>query len=261
MEFRIISKEGDIRWIGHTRRNIFDDGQYLGIRVSNRDITEQVKAENELLNVTVEVEELERNHFSGELHDGLGPLLSTIKLYFQWLAETDNPDKIKIITEKGNNNIERAIQTTRDMAHGLSSLNLNDYGYVDAVLSFTQNINDTQKLTIDFIFNTEERFGNLLEITLYRITTELINNTLKYAKATHVGIEYNYDQEKNVITFTYSDNGIGFDLAALKKTNSGLGLLNIQQRIRIIRGTLNIETGHGLGMKVYIKLPVHKTLT
>ena len=257
--FRILTKTGNIRWIDHICRRIYSDGKYLGIRVSNRDITERINAENELLNVTIEVEERERNRFSHELHDGLGPLLSTVKLYFQWLAETDDPEKVKFITEKGNNNIELAIQTTHEVALGLSSAILNNSGYVETVQNFAQCINDTNKLSIDFTFNTNERFSYLLEITLYRITIELINNTVKYANATLVKIDFEYSKEKKMIVLNYIDNGIGFDFAHIEKTNKRLGLMNIQQRIKNIRGILTIESNIGRGMKVNIELPVNET--
>jgi len=256
LNFRIITKSGNIRWICCVYRRIYSNGKYLGIRASNRDITEKIKAANELLNVTIEVEERERNRFSRELHDGLGPLLSTIKLYFQWLAETNDASKVKIITEKGNNCIEKAIQTTREVALGLSSLILNNSGFVETVLNFTQSINYTQKLNIDFTYNTSDRFSYFLETTLYRITTELINNTIKYAKATHVGIVFHFEVEKKLISLNYSDNGVGFDLANIEKTSKGLGLMHIQQRIKVIKGSMKMETGTGKGLKVYIKLPV-----
>jgi len=256
LNFRIVTKSGNIRWICCVYRRIYSNGKYLGIRASNRDITEKIKAENELLNVTIEVEERERNRFSRELHDGLGPLLSTIKLYFQWLAETNDAGKVKMITEKGNNCIEKAIQTTREVSLGLSSLILSNTGYVETVLNFTQSINDTQKLNIDFTYNSNDRFSYFLETTLYRITTELINNTVKYAKATQVGIVFNYQKEKNMIFFTYSDNGIGFDLANIEKASKGLGLMHIQQRIKVIKGVMEIETATGEGIKVCIQLPV-----
>jgi len=223
----------------------------------NEELEERVRERTaELLNVKVEVEELERNRFSRELHDGLGPLLSAVKLYFQWLSETDDVEKIRIITEKGNHYIEKAIQTTREVALGLSSVILDNLGYAEAVLNYVQSISDSQKLTINFKFNSKDRFNNLLETNLYRITTELINNTVKYAKATSVNIAFNYHKSKNNITFSYFDNGIGFDLDNIKKTSKGLGLLHIQQRIKIIGGTIKIETGYGKGMNVFIELPV-----
>ncbi|MEI6433261.1 MAG: PAS domain S-box protein [Bacteroidota bacterium] len=258
-DFRIISKNGEIRWIGHTCMKIYVDGKYLGIRASNRDITEKVKAENEVLNIAIEVEERERNRFSCELHDGLGPLLSTIKLYFQWLAESNNTEKAKIIIEKGNYNIDRAIQTIRELAYSLSPHILNNFGFVDAFLSFTQSLNETQKTIVNFTFSSNDRFNDFLEINLFRITTELINNTLKYAKATCVEIEFNYDKENRRINLTYIDNGIGFDLIQTKQTSKGLGLLNIKQRIKTLNGTLKFETSIGKGIHVNIDLPVNET--
>jgi signal transduction histidine kinase len=103
------------------------------------------------------------------------------------------------------------------VAHGLNSQHLDKYGYVDSVIDFTQRINDTKKLKIDFTFNARKRFSNFLEITLFRITTELINNTLNYARATHVNIVFDHNSGINIITFTYVDNGIGFDSTDIEK--------------------------------------------
>jgi PAS domain S-box-containing protein len=254
--FRIVTKTGEIRWICSVSQKIYFKGIFLGIRASNRDITEKINAENELLNITIEVEERERNRFSRELHEGLGPLLSTVKVYFQWLAETTNVDKIKIITEKGNHYIETAIQTAHEVALGLSSLVLKNSGYVNTVINFVETIKETQNLDIDFNFNAYDRFGYLLETTLYRITTELLNNTIKYASAGHVDIDFNYQKEIHLITFCYIDNGLGFDLESIEKNSKGLGLLNIQQRIILLKGMIKIETCPGSGVKVYIELPV-----
>ena len=254
--FRIVNKNGKIHWVDHVCRRIFSGRKCLGIRASNRDITEKVDIEGELFNVTVKVEERERNRFAGELHDGLGPLLSTIKLYFQWLAETHDPAKAKLITEKGNNNIEKAIQTTREVAQGLSSIMLSKYGFVDAVLNFIKSINDVQKLSINLNFNTKARFNPLRETTLYRITTELINNTIKYAGAAHVNISYFYSAEKNRISLKYTDDGVGFDLSLVEKRKDGLGLLNIHQRIMLIRGVITINTAPGKGLVIYIEMPL-----
>ncbi|MCX6248194.1 MAG: PAS domain S-box protein [Bacteroidetes bacterium] len=256
LEFRIITQDGDVRWIGHSRRNIFDDGKYLGVRVSNRDITEKVKAESDLINLTIEVEERERTRFSSELHDGLGPLLSTIKLYFQWLAETEDPEKIKLITEKGNLSLERAIQTTREVSHGLSPMILNSFGYTEAILDFVSILNDTQKIKIFFTYNSTESFRNLLEITLYRITTELVNNTLHYANASYIEIGFMLLHEKNALVFTYVDDGIGFDIAHTEDISKGLGLMNIRNRIKNMMGTMKIESEPGRGIKVFIELPL-----
>lgn len=258
LNFRIVTKNGDIRWIGHVCRCIIVNNEHLGVRVSNRDITEKINTENKLLGVTVEVEERERNRFSSELHDGMGPLLATIKLYFQWLADTDDAEKRKLIIEKGNNNIEIAIQTSRELARGLSSQYLSNAGYVNAINDFIQRINDTNKINIEFASNTNERFGGFLELMLYRITTELIKNTLTYAYATNIEIIFIYNKSNHFISFTYSDNGIGFDWNEIQKERKGLGLMNIQQRVQVMKGEIKINSEPQKGMNTFIQFPVEE---
>lgn len=256
LNFRIKRKDGQMRWIAHTCRSINIEGKYLGIRVSNRDITEKVEAENKLLQVAIEVEEHERNRFSSELHDGMGPLLSIIKLYFQWLSETDDVEKMKIITLKGNESIESAIQSTRELARGLSSQLLIKTGFVNALINFTERINETQKIKINFEYNTTDRFSRFIEMALYRITTELIKNTLTYARATLIEILFDFNIAKNIITFVYTDDGIGFDWSEVAQKGDGLGLMNIQNRVQQMRGELNIDSSPENGMKAFFKLPL-----
>jgi PAS domain S-box-containing protein len=258
--FRIITKAGETRWIGHVCRCISIDDKYLGVRVSNRDITETVNAENRLLNTTIDVEERERNRFSRELHDGMGPLLSTIKLYFQWLSDTNDREKRQLITEKGNYSIEMAIQTARELARGLGSQFVSDKGYVLATKDFIERINETNKIRISFTNNTIERFGGFFELMLYRITTELIKNTLTYANATEVEIRFDFNKSKNTISFAYKDNGIGFDWEKIQKEQKGLGLKNIQQRVLIMKGNIEIMSKLNEGMTTVIMLHTEGTL-
>jgi len=258
LEFRIYSRNGVVRWIGHDCRNIYHNGTYLGIRVSNRDITSLIDAERKLLFNTVETEERERNRYSRELHDGLGPLLSTIKMYIQSLAENRNSAKFKLFADESNTIIKIAIQTMREIAHGISPFNLNHSGYVNAVLEFAERINKVHKLVIDFNYNTKVRFSSFYEIIMYRITTELLNNTIKYAEASRVEIGFNFNKDKKEISLMYRDNGKGFDATSSRKTETGMGLLNIRHRIKVLRGDFKIESTPGKGTQIDIFFPVNE---
>ncbi len=254
--FRIVTKTGDVRWIAHICRYIYNkDGNYLGIRVSNRDVTESVEVQNQLVRVTVDVSERERNSFSRDLHDGLGPLLSSIKLYFQMLSSTTDAQKRKVIEENGSKNIDRAIQTTRELARGLSSQFLSRSGYVVATQDFVRQINDSNKIRINFTTNTNDRFNKLLEVSLYRITTELIRNTLSYSQASEVMIEFGYDSTAKAVRLCYVDNGVGFDMETVRKSSKGLGITNIFQRAHILKGNIEFQTEPGAGMKVSLSFP------
>ena len=208
-----------------------------------------VEAERKLVFNSIEIEERERSRYSRELHDGLGPLLSTIKMYMQSLSETRDTDKVKFIAEESERNIKIAIQTMREVAHGLSPFNLSNFGYVNAVLEFTKSINKIHKLVIDFTYNSHVRFSDFYEIILYRITTELISNTLKHANATQVEIAFNYSADKKNITLVYHDNGQGFDTTC-KEVKTGMGLMNIKQRIKILGGNFRIESAIGKGCTI-----------
>lgn len=216
-----------------------------------------VEAERKLVFNSIEIEERERSRYSRELHDGLGPLLSTIKMYMQSLSETRDSDKVKFIAEESEQNIKIAIQTMREVAYGLSPFNLSSFGYVNAVLEFTKSINKIHKLEIDFTYNSHSRFSDFYEIILYRITTELINNTLKHAHATHVEIVFNYSAEKRNITLMYHDDGQGFDTSC-DEVKTGMGLVNIRQRIRILGGNFRIESLLGKGCTIFVDFPMNE---
>lgn len=257
--FRIVTKSGEIKWLGHLCRCITVAGKNLGIRVSNRDITDSVAANNALLDITVKVEERERNRFSCELHDGLGPLLSTVKLYFDWLADTDDAEKRQMIIQKGGYCIETAIETARELARGIGSQMLVNLGYAGAISQFVERINDMSKIKITFKSNTSIRFNDFLETTLYRISTELIKNTLSYGEASQAEIQFMYDEQNNEIIFNYADNGIGFDIERISEKGTGLGIMNIQQRVKVLRGSLEMESKPGAGSKTRIRIPVENS--
>lgn len=258
LTFRIVTSEGEIRWLSHVCRCIIIDNEHLGVRVSNRDITDKIHADNKLLTITVDVEERERNRFSREIHDGMGPLLSTIKLYFQWLADTTDNEKRKLITQKGNHSIEMAIQTSRELARGLGSQYLAETGYIVAITDFVQQLNESGKSNITFNTNSSLRFNAFMELMLFRISTELLKNALNYANAKNTSLIFELDNEMKTITLTYTDDGVGFDWEKIKNERKGLGLLNIKHRVLIMKGAIDFKTAVGQGLEVKIYLPIEK---
>ncbi len=259
-EFRILTKNGETRWIGHVCRRLYNEyNQFQGMRVSNRDITAQVEAEEKLLEISMESEKKERDFYSREIHDRLGPLLSTIKLYFQWLSDTNDITKTKLITEKGNKSIDAAIETLREISHNLSSHNIDRYGFTIAMKQMAEQINASQQIKLLMSANSSERFEKKKEVALYYCTSELINNTIKHAYANNITINFAINESTQLITLHYQDDGKGFNLEILNEKpviSHGLGLLNIQQRIKALRGKFDMHSFPGRGFRAEIELPL-----
>ncbi|MFA6401974.1 MAG: PAS domain S-box protein [Salinivirgaceae bacterium] len=220
------------------------------------DITEKKETERKIMSAVFEGEERERNRFSRELHDGLGPLLSSIKLYFQWIAKTENPEKKLFLSGKGNHNINEAILTLREISNNLSPQSLNTFGLILAIQNYVEGLNQMNNIQINLQSNIEKRFNKNVEIALYRITLELINNCLKHAEAKDISISLQHIEFDQLIRLTYHDNGKGFDIESQLPKTKGRGLLNIQYRVNSLNGKIKMKSSPGKGLEVTIEVPL-----
>jgi len=210
------------------------------------DITEKKEFQKNMVKAIIQTEEKERSHFSKELHDGLGPLLSTIKLYLQW-SERPNSNKSRDeIISKAGEILEEALTTVKEISTKLSPHLLTNYGLSAAIKSFVEKLNETDKYNIIFESNTIRRFDGDIETALYRAIIECINNTLKYAHASIIHIQIK--DSGNQIQLQYKDNGSGFDINEKIAEHTGLGLFNLQNRLHTIGGKVDLQSEPGKGV-------------
>ena len=148
--------------------------------------------------------------------------------------------------------LDDALGSIKEISNNLSPHVLRNFGLVHAIISFTHNIESLSNLKFEVHYNYEIRLNEIIEFTIYRILTELINNTLKYAEATLAIIEIYL--EEPLLKVTYRDNGKGFDLENTKKQNKGFGLINIENRIMKFNGSYLFDTKPGKGTKVAFTL-------
>ncbi|MCK9451391.1 MAG: PAS domain S-box protein [Bacteroidales bacterium] len=215
-----------------------------------RNISERKELEKRVLIATIETEENERSRFAREIHDGLGPLLSTIKLYVNEL-ETSEQEEREAHTRYINQLIDEAVSNARNIANNITPKIITDYGLLRSLEEFCTGINATKLLHIRFLpKGISQNLGSTIELTLYRIITELINNTIKHAQAQQVIIELK--QEGSCIRLSYKDDGIGFELdKALEKGDHTLGLRNIISRVRSLKGDFSFRnTLPGIEVKI-----------
>jgi len=168
-------------------------------------------------------------------------------------------DKSRISTpnvdllNKVENIIDYAIITTKEISNNLTPHVLERYGIQTAIEIFIKNLNLNKGIEIIIDANIKkERFVHSIEVILYRICCELINNTVKYASASKVSIFIK--KIENEIVLEYEDNGVGFNIK--EKENVGMGLTNMCSRVRSLEGSIDLQSTINNGFYAKIKLPV-----
>ena len=204
-----------------------------------------------ILTAVLRTEEKSRSRFSKELHDGLGPLLSSARMSLSALERDEcKPEQREII---GNTTyvIDEAIRSLREISNNLSPHVLNDFGLARGVQNFIDKTAAMHDVKIRFTTNLRtERYDTDVEVILYRVICELINNSLKHSGCTNIGLSL--VRNRRVLTLDYTDNGRGFNPEAMM--DCGMGLSNMASRINSLGGTLEIASSKGKGMRAAIRI-------
>ncbi len=204
-----------------------------------------------ILTAVLRTEEKSRSRFSKELHDGLGPLLSSARMSLSALERDEcRPEQREII---GNTTyvIDEAIRSLREISNNLSPHVLNDFGLARGVQNFIDKTAAMHDVKIRFTTNLRtERYDTDVEVILYRVICELINNSLKHSGCTNIGLSL--VRNRRVLTLDYTDNGRGFNPEAMM--DCGMGLSNMASRINSLGGTLEIASSKGKGMRAAIRI-------
>lgn len=218
-----------------------------------RNITEDKMLQNEVLSKIIEAEEREKKMFAEELHDGLGSMLSTINIYISLLQKKDkSPEERDNYIQYLKKLVSEAISNIRLYANSLTPNVLNDFGLETAISLFIEKVNNTKPGLVEFRCDEiNPRFTKNVEINLYRIVLELINNSNKYANANRIDVEIKNDPNK--ITLLYKDDGIGFDFERVLGSNvSGMGVKNILARAKSLNGICDFISKPNEGIQVKI---------
>lgn len=207
-----------------------------------------------LMSKLIQIAEETQKRIAIELHDNLGASLNMAKSNVSLI-----PDHIKgPITEDLSNilhhtssTLDEVVYHVRNISRDLQPDVLERQGLIGAVNDFIQGVLLRRNIEIDLKFNTDiSHLTPDTELAIYRIIQESVNNTIKYARATHIKIEI----ELNGDTFwlKISDNGIGFNLAQVENRSSGIGLLNMQIRADQVNATLEVSSEIGEGTTITV---------
>ncbi|MEA1885825.1 MAG: histidine kinase [Bacteroidota bacterium] len=217
---------------------------------------DRVRSERKVLHAIINTEENERKRFAKDMHDDLGPLLSTVKMSVTALSARATDAVDKDIISNTSHLVNEAIATIKDISNTLSPHVLTNFGLVSAVSSFIKKINKARDVNFTFNSNVgEKRFDSDIEAVIYRSACELINNSLKHSGASNISIDLNI--HGNFIILQYRDDGRGFDAEIIEsEENMGMGLSNIQTRVKSVNGIFVLDSNKGEGMHSLIKINI-----
>jgi signal transduction histidine kinase len=211
--------------------------------------TQEIKS----LNAMMDGQEKERKRIAADLHDRIGSSLSAIKLHFTSFAKTTGVDtENREQFSRVNAMFDNVVKEVRQVSHDLASGVLMKFGVVSALKDLNEGIESSGNMKVNlYTHGLDERLDHRTEISLYRITQELISNVLKHAQAKEINVHLN--RQDGHISLMVEDDGIGFDP---KKASGGIGMRNIRSRVTQAHGTIFFDSSPGKGCTVTIEIPL-----
>ena len=201
------------------------------------------------LNEIVQTQEYERKRISRELHDGVGQMMAVIRMNVSAIE----PEKKNVeLYQKSLQLIDQSCEEIRQISHQLMPGLLIKGGLKAAIDELVMYMNSSGNTKVYFdIVGFDQRPSETIEINLYRIIQELLANIVKYAEAKEVHIQLT--KEAETITLMLEDNGKGFDVAELKNSK-GNGWHNINSRLDLLKGNIEIDSKTGKGTAIFIEI-------
>lgn len=210
--------------------------------------------QQQLLYATLSTQEQERQRIAKDLHDEVGSKLSVLFLNLRQLRKTFYTDvQMQEVLQDMNQVINNTIATTRRISHDLLPPTLENFGLVAALKELFESYQKNVEIEIVLEIYEEGEFSlnHNDSLQLFRVIQELLSNSLKYATAKTIKLKFRETPEQ--MRLEYTDDGKGFDLSA-QQNQKGLGLQNIESRLKMIGATHQWKTALGEGVQVNIKL-------
>jgi len=220
----------------------------------------------ERLRLAYDIQEQVKKDIARDLHDEIGTRLATIKLYTTQLTQQvgETPGILSLKTTIFSL-INDTIGDIRNLLRKLNPKTLEQHGYLPAIEELINRINASGIVQAQLLLDqsTDGSRPNLVlanrlptdvEVMLYRITQELLSNSLKHANARYIALRVH--QSQHMVTLVYTDDGNGFDYDAIQQKGNGLGLGSIESRVALLNGKIDWQTQPGKGLSVTIDIPV-----
>jgi PAS domain S-box-containing protein len=246
-------KNGDEFWNNISISPVADaNGWYTHWITVSRDVTDNIRKDQEITKAIMKAQEQERSQIGAELHDNVNQILAGVLLN---LGMT----KVKPITEQTNwvdssmSNIHLAISEIRKLSHRLAPVSIDDNSLKETFSTLLKSINVNNQYQINFTIKKvdELSISGDIQLNLYRILQEQLNNIMKYSKASVIDVSLLL--ANNAIQLRICDNGVGFDT---KSSRNGIGLGNIKKRSQLFSGNFFLKSSPGNGCEIIVEIPL-----
>jgi PAS domain S-box-containing protein len=256
--YRALQPDGRVVWLEKSARGFFDEqGKLLRMIGMVANITERKLAEAALASVSrrlIEAQEQERGRIARELHDDIGQRLAILAIKLAQLQQSppnssELPGRVGEL-RKQTSEIAADIQS---LSHELHSSRLQYLGIVAAIKGFCREFGEQQKVEIDVkIHDLPAPLSPDISLCLFRVLQEALHNSTKHSGVRYFEVEL--WETPDEINLTVGDSGAGFDIDAAKASR-GLGLISMAERLKLLKGTLSIESQLQRGTTIHARVP------
>jgi PAS domain S-box-containing protein len=260
VEYRVVRPDGSIRWIHARGSGDYDTaGKPLRVVGVHFDVTERKKADRERLQLSgrlINTQEQERTRIGRELHDDIVQRLALVAVELQQLHENSVilPD-VRSRMGKLHKQISEIAADTQSLSHELHSAKLQYLGIAAAMRGFCREFGEQQKVEIDYqTHDLPSPLSPDISLCFFRVLQEALHNSVKHSGVRH--FEVRLWGTSDEIHLTVSDSGAGFDREAAK-TSRGLGLISMEERLKLLNGTLSIDSQFKHCTTVHARVPLN----
>jgi two-component system sensor histidine kinase DegS len=211
------------------------------------------------IKVLLAIEE-ERKRIAREIHDGPAQMLANVFLRLELLEKLigENPEKGKEEIASFKEIVKESLKEVRNFIFALRPMILDDLGLIPTLKRYLKNMEEHFNISSEFIIiGDEKRMSSVLEMALFRIIQEALNNVIKHANAKNVKVILEVGEKE--ISVNIKDDGIGFipeDYIHFRKYSNNLGLVSMKERAELLGGIFKIKSKLGEGTNVFVKIPL-----
>ena len=233
-------------------------GQIEIERLTKESFEEKMSQQKIISSKIIENQEKEQNRIAKDVHDGIGQMLTGLKYNLESINMNDiqkTTSKIEHLKDLTTN----IIKGVRAATFNLTPPELSDHGVVPAMIKLTQELGRLTGKEILFLNKTDynQRLDSLVEINIYRIVQEAINNAIKYAESSHILVAVSHSEK--ILSIVVDDDGQGFEPSKVKHVKNGdggMGMTFMKERITFVEGRLFLNSELGKGTRVTLNIPI-----